>query len=96
MPYLVHLRPEKLREYCNARGWDVDDFAEAAQRSRSTVYRALSGDQPGPELIAACVVLFGEAALPELFRFSHSHEEFRPTRQPCRPLASHLGRRNTR
>ncbi|MGW5647563.1 helix-turn-helix transcriptional regulator [Saccharopolyspora sp. NPDC003752] len=82
MPYLVHLRSDKFRDYRNARGWNVDDFAEAAQLSRSTVYRALNGSQPGPELIAACAVIFGEEALPELFDFAHSSEKPRGPHLP--------------
>ncbi|MFI0467444.1 helix-turn-helix domain-containing protein [Saccharopolyspora sp. 5N102] len=73
MPYHVHLRPDRFRYYRNARGWNVDDFAEAAQLSRSTVYRALNGNRPGPELIAACAMIFGEGSLPELLHFSHSN-----------------------
>lgn len=94
MPYVVQLRADVLRQYCNEIGWSVDAFADAAERNRNTVYRALRGGHVGSELIAACAALFGEDALRELLVFAHSSGREIGPPVPRRPFAPRLARRD--
>lgn len=99
MPYRVQLRPEKLRQLCDTRGWDLPEFAEVIERSPSSVYRLIKGGQPNGEFIAACAAIFGESTLPQLFRFFHDSEgveDLRPTKQGFTPRLARRARRERR
>lgn len=93
MPYVVHLRADVLRQYCNEIGWSVDAFADAAERNRNTIYRAMRGGHVGSELIAACAALFGEESLSELLVYGHSSGSEVGPPVPRRPFAPRLARR---
>ena len=61
---------ERFRDYCGEREWRTTDFAAASGIGAATVYRILSGKSvPNAQFIAACAVLFGDAALFDLFEF---------------------------
>ncbi len=91
MPYRVEVRPDKLRAYCDALDWNVDDLADASDVSRASIYRYLGHRaQPGPEFIAACAAIFGEEALSALFRFAHSDEDLPTPPRPRKSFAPRL------
>lgn len=94
MPYVVQLRADVLRQYCNELGWDVDTLADAAERNRNTIYRAMRGGHVGSELIAACAALFGPESLHDLLIFGHSSGREIGPPVPRRPFAPRLARRD--